>query len=108
MERLEVSHDGSGHLLVVFLGEGWHLILYPTLDHQSHMRAANLKLQKAGGVFAPICILTMAVSTALKERNPTFSCQVFSSERCISNVCPGSDLSPIDRAAHERRHQHAD
>ena len=45
MERLEVRHDGSGLLFVVFLGEGWHLILNPTLDQQSHMRAANLELQ---------------------------------------------------------------
>jgi hypothetical protein len=86
MQRLEVSHNGTGILLVVFLREGWHLPLYFALDNKSHVRTANLELKKAGGIFAPIRIPAMAVRTALREKTSSFSYHVFSSERLISRL----------------------
>jgi hypothetical protein len=36
---------------------------YLAPDHESHVRAANLELQKARSVLTPICVPTVAVST---------------------------------------------
>jgi hypothetical protein len=86
MQRLEVSHDGGSILLVVFFGERWHLILYSALDHERHMRTTNLELQKARRVLATISVLTMAVSTTLKEKVRPLAAKVAAS----SGLFPGS------------------
>src|SRR6266446_9230982 len=98
MECLEVSYDGGYILLVIFLCKRWHLPLYTALDNKSHVRTANLKLQKARGILSPICIPTMAVSAALKEEASSFGCQVFRSERFSSRLRLRRVAIPIDSA----------
>jgi hypothetical protein len=48
------------------------------------VRTANLEIQKARSVLTPICIPTMALSTASQEKTPSFGSQVFSGERLVS------------------------
>jgi len=79
--------------------------LYTALDNESHVRTANLELQKARGVLAPIRILTMAVSTALKEETSPFGCQVFRSERFSSGLRLRLVAIPIDSAGSKCRYQ---
>jgi hypothetical protein len=105
MQRLEVSHNGSSVLLVVLFSEGWHLVLYSALDHKSHMRATNLELQKARCVLASIRVLTMAVSTALKEKRSSFGCQGCSIEGLVSRLRLSLDGIPIDSAGRKCRDQ---
>ena len=52
------------------------------------MRTANLELQKARSVLAPVCVPTMALSTASQEKTSSFGTQVFSGERLVSTRGP--------------------
>jgi hypothetical protein len=105
VQRLEVSHNGSGMLGVIFLRERWHLTLYPALDHESHVRTTNLELQKARGFLAPICVPTIALSTASQEKTSSFGSQVFSGERLVSRFHLPSAVIPIDPARRKCRYQ---
>src|SRR6202048_2365415 len=98
MQRLEVSHDGGSILLVVFFGERWHLILYSALDDERHMCTTNLELQKARCVLTSVRVLTMAVSTALKEKSSSFGRQGCSLERLVSGLRVSFDVIPVDFA----------
>ena len=69
------------------------------------MRTTNLELQKARGVLASIRVLTMAVSTALKEKSSSFGCQVCSIERLVSRFRLSFDVIPIDSASRKCRDQ---
>ena len=57
------------------------------------MRTTNLELQKARRVLASIRILTMAVSTALKEKSSSFGCQGCSIERLVSRFRLSFDVN---------------
>src|SRR4029077_659772 len=105
VQRLEVSHNGSGILGVIFLRECRHLALYPALDHESHVRTTNLELQKARGFLAPICIPTMALSTALQEKPSSLGSQVFGGEWLVSMFCLPTAVIPIDSASGKCRYQ---
>src|ERR1700693_5355058 len=98
MQSLEVSHDRGSILLVVFFSERWHLILYSALDHERHMCTTNLELQKPRCVLASVRVLTMAVSTALKEKSSSFGRQGCSIERLVSGLRLSFDGIPIDSA----------
>jgi hypothetical protein len=108
MQRLEVSHDGGSVLLVVFFREGWHFILDPALDNKGHMCTTNLELQKARGILTSIRVLTMAVSTALKEKPSSSGCQVFRGERRVSRCRLLPEVVPIDAASRKCRDQDED
>src|ERR1700722_2002898 len=103
MQRLEVSNDRRSILLVVFFGEWWHLILYSALDHERHMCTTNLELQKARCVLTSIRVLTMAVSTALKEKSSSFGCQGCSIERLVSRLRLSFDGISIDSTCRKCR-----
>src|SRR5260370_35156380 len=105
MQRLEVSHDGGSVLLVAFFCERWHLILYPALDNESHMRPTDLELQKARRVPATISLFTMAVSTALKEKGSSSGCQVCSIERLVSRFRLTFNVIAINSASRKCRDQ---
>jgi hypothetical protein len=105
MQRLEVSHDGGGVLLVVFFCEGRHLILDPALDDKGHMGTANLELQKARGILTAIRILPMAVSTALKEKTSSSGGQGFRGERRVSRFRLFPEVVSIDSASRKCRDQ---
>jgi hypothetical protein len=105
VQRLEISHNGSGILGVIFLRECRHLTLYPALDHESHVRTTNLELQKARGFLAPTCIPTMALSTALQEKPSSLGSQVFSGERLVSRFRLPSAVIPIDPGRRKCRYQ---
>src|SRR5277367_3574097 len=103
MQGLEVSHDRGSVLFVIFLGERWHLILYSALNHQRHMCATDLELQEARRVLASIRVLTMAVSTALKEKSSSFGCQGCGIERLVSRLRLSFDGIPIDSTSRKCR-----
>src|ERR1700720_3531095 len=105
MQRLEVSHDRGGILLVVFFSERWHLILYSALDHERHMCTTNLELQKARCVLTSVRVLTMAVSTALKEKSSSFGRQGCSIERLVPRPLLFLDVFPKDSAGRKCRDQ---
>jgi hypothetical protein len=62
------------------------------------MRATYLELQKARRVLASICVLTMAVSTALKEKSSSSGYQACSIERLGSRFHLAFDVIPINSA----------
>src|ERR1700738_2600592 len=105
MQRLEVSHDGGSILLVVFFGERWHLILYSALDDERHMCTTNLELQKARCVLTSVRVLTMAVSTALKEKSSSFGRQGCSIEGLVPGLRLSFDVIPIEPAGRKCRDQ---
>ena len=69
------------------------------------MCATDLKLQEARRVLASISVLTMAVSTALKEKSSPFGCQRCSIERLVSRLRLSFDGIPIDSAGRKCRDQ---
>jgi hypothetical protein len=69
------------------------------------MRTTNLQLQKAWGVLASIRVLSMAVSTALKEKPSSSGYQACSIERLVSRFRLPFDLIPIDPASRKCRDQ---
>ena len=69
------------------------------------MCTTYLELQKARRVLASIRVLTMAVSTALKEKSSSSGCQACSIERLVSSFLLPSDVSPIDSASRKCRCQ---
>ena len=69
------------------------------------MRATYLELQKARRVLASIRVLTMAVSTTLKEKSSSFGCQGCSIERLISRLRLSFDGIPVDSASRKCRDQ---
>ena len=69
------------------------------------MCTTNLELQKARRVLAPIRVVTMAVSTALKEKTSSFGCQFFSIEQFVSRFPLPFDVTPIDSASRKCRDQ---
>src|SRR6202040_3156275 len=72
---------------------------------ERHMCTTNLELQKARCVLASIRVLTMAVSTALKEKSVSFGCQGCSIERLVSRLRLSFDVIPIDSAGRKCRDQ---
>jgi hypothetical protein len=72
------------------------------------MRTTDLELQKARRVLAPIRVLTVAVSTALKEKSSSLGCQACSIGRLVSRFRLPFDLSPIDSASRKCRDQDED
>src|SRR6476646_9493804 len=69
------------------------------------MRTTNLELQKARRVLASIRVLTMAVSTALKEKGSSFGCQVCRIERLVSTFHLAFEVIPIDSTTRKCRDQ---
>jgi hypothetical protein len=69
------------------------------------MCATDLELQEARRVLASIRVLTMAVSTALKEKSSSFGCQRWSIERLVSRLRLSFDGIPIDSAGRKCRDQ---
>src|SRR5271166_2054934 len=69
------------------------------------MCTTNLELQKARRVLASIRVLTMAVSTALKEKSSSSGCQLCSIERLVSRFGLPFDVIPIDSASRKCRDQ---
>src|SRR5260221_1400035 len=105
VQRLEVSHNGSGILGVIFLRECRHLALYPALDHESHVRTANLEFKKTRGFLPPICVPTMALSTGSQEKTSSFDRQVFGCEWLVSRFLLPTAVIPIDSASGKCRYQ---
>src|SRR5260370_34204003 len=69
------------------------------------MCTTNLELQKARRVLASIRVLTMAVSTALKEKSSSSGCQLCGIERLFSRFGLPFDVIPIDSASRKCRDQ---
>src|ERR1700726_1140229 len=69
------------------------------------MCTTNLELQKARCVLTSVRVLTMAVSTALKEKSSSFGRQGCSIERLVSRLRLSFDGIPIDSAGRECHEQ---
>jgi hypothetical protein len=69
------------------------------------MRTTDLELQKARRVLASIRVLTMAVSTALKEKTSSFGCQFCHIERLVSRFRLPFNVISIDSASRKCRDQ---
>jgi hypothetical protein len=70
------------------------------------MRATYLELQKARRILASIRVLTMAVSTALKEKSSSSGDQACSIERLVPRFHLSFDMIPIDSARRKCHDQH--